>query len=478
MSSTKSTKATPPLPAVDAPIEVGEMLFNARLLTTEESIVAFRAELQASKHQVAQLQEQLEAQDVKAAEKDEQIAAMKRDIGALRAILHGIDLHSPKDAQELAATLGNYSDEVFSMTAARKQLGSLQQSEEKLRMDTERMQQQMTRVLEDAATMRAALQQLTTEQRGQALQVRQVQKQVVRCEGQRKLVVFAAAVVTVQGVAAALAQSLHCAEDAIARVELNTQHAAPISRDRNRDPRSTAGPPPPSATGPRTPATGAAPPRRLVFVVTMKDATLVDLALKGRQCRAAMKDRGMKLDDWLTPAELQKRDRMRPIMKHLQNEGIVAVYRGTEVFQLVPAAPAAPGAHGVFRQVERPAAVRAADIAAAEAEAAAAAGGQRWAARGARGATSAPPSGRESMDGGRGSPASRGTAGGAWGAGGTRGGGPPTAGAAASAALAAGATPAADQAAGVAPAAAAAAAAAPTDAAAASQSAIAAACPA
>jgi hypothetical protein len=71
------------------------------------------------------------------------------------------------------------------------------------------------------------------------------------------------------------------------------------------------------------------------FVATLPTMQLVDGALKGLQCRDLLKAAGYdfnKLDDYLTREQMQERIRMRPVQRRLQQSGIVATYRGAQLW--------------------------------------------------------------------------------------------------------------------------------------------------
>jgi hypothetical protein len=63
---------------------------------------------------------------------------------------------------------------------------------------------------------------------------------------------------------------------------------------------------------------------------------VVDGALNGLQCRDLLKAAGyyFRLDDYLTRERMQERIRMRPVQRRLQHSGIVATYRGAQLWQL------------------------------------------------------------------------------------------------------------------------------------------------
>jgi hypothetical protein len=91
-----------------------------------------------------------------------------------------------------------------------------------------------------------------------------------------------------------------------------------------------------------------------VFVAILPTMQLVDGALKGLQCRDLLKAAGydFKLDDYLTREQLQERIRMRPVQRRLQQSGIVATYRGAQLWQLAAPEGAAPGARKTWGRVE------------------------------------------------------------------------------------------------------------------------------
>ena len=81
---------------------------------------------------------------------------------------------------------------------------------------------------------------------------------------------------------------------------------------------------------------------------------LVDGALKGRQCRELLQDGGydFKLDDYLTREEMQQRMRMRPTQRRLQQNAVIAAWRGVELWQLAAPEGAAPGVDKTWSRVE------------------------------------------------------------------------------------------------------------------------------
>jgi hypothetical protein len=92
-----------------------------------------------------------------------------------------------------------------------------------------------------------------------------------------------------------------------------------------------------------------------MFVVTLASRQLVDKVLKGVQCRGMLKNGfKMKVDDYLTREQLGQRMFMRPTQQRLQDQGVVAAFRGVHLYQLVAREGAAPAASKRWSRVEGP----------------------------------------------------------------------------------------------------------------------------
>ena len=168
-----------------------------------------------------------------------------------------------------------------------------------------------------------------------------------RGQKRAQLVVRAPQGSTCTQVSTAMAECLRCEQSGV-QVRLVTKPTPPFP---TRDPRMQQ-PEVPGAASASTATT--TPSRRLVFVVDLPTMQLVDGALKGRQCRELLQDGGydFKLDDYLTREEMQQRMRMRPTQRRLQQNAVIAAWRGVELWQLAAPEGAAPGVDKTWSRVE------------------------------------------------------------------------------------------------------------------------------
>jgi hypothetical protein len=287
------------------------------------------------------------------------IETLERALSLQRHINTAFKVSSPEDAATVARTLDTLGNAHNSNVGLCEVVATLAERADRQQADLKKAIQDGEGAKEQLVSIQAALQQTTSAQRAQEQRVQQLARQAGTTPGdmERMLVVRAPLGTTCAQVSTVMAQCLASEQSVIVKVTLATNQSPP-----NRDPRVQQAATPPTASATTASST---PPRKLLFVVTLATRQLVDKALKNRRCRELLKgSHDFKLDDYLTREQLQQRMLMRPTQQRLQQLGVVAAWRGVELWQLVAPLGAAPDADRTWRKVEAPADVGAGDAAA------------------------------------------------------------------------------------------------------------------
>jgi hypothetical protein len=272
----------------------------------------------------------------------ETCTAQATKLAAIERILLVLKLSTPADADELVTTMETLSTAHMRNNGLLSDVRTLEGASKSQQQQLQKIQQEEERVRAQLATLQSAVRAA----QGSGGAARAVSS--AHAEGERMLVVRAAAGTTVASVKAAIAQCVRCDQSAIQQVHTATGHTASI-----RDPRV------PAVT---TPQAGSRPPAGPLFVVTLASRHLVVLALKGVECRRMLKVAfNMKIDDYLTREQLRQRMFMRPTQQRLQDQGVVATFRGVDLYQLVPPPGASRTATKRWFKVDRPLDARAGD---------------------------------------------------------------------------------------------------------------------
>jgi hypothetical protein len=228
--------------------------------------------------------------------------------------------------------LAGLREQVATFDAEVKAVATLREKFDTVNADLRELRQAEAKAVEQLVTFKDALLQTTTSQEAQDQRVHQFAQHTRASSRQEcaQIVVRAPQGTTSNQVAAALAQCLPCEQSGVmVRLVTNLSPPAPPTRDPRRQPAVASGAAPAPAT--------ATPPRRLVFVATLPTMQLVDGALKGLQCRDLLKARPpATTSSWTTTSrreQMQERIRMRPVQRRLQQSGIIATYRGAQLWQ-------------------------------------------------------------------------------------------------------------------------------------------------
>jgi hypothetical protein len=285
---------------------------------------------------------------------EEQINSLKRQICLLSDVNKALNVPCPEDAATVARTLDTLG---LAHNSNKGQFQDIREELDTLRARLELQQAVMKKIENDdnnavkqLATFKDALLKTTSARTADAALVAQTGTPQIGMPTDlaHMLVVRAPPGTTRDQVSAAMALCLHCAPADIVKVHLATNQTPP-----NRDPRLQQDSAP-MATAATSNASNM-PPRRWLFVVTLATSQLVDMALKSRQCRELLKgSHDLQVDDYLTREQLQQRKTMRPAQERLQQQGVVAAWRGVELWKLVaPEGSATLGEDKIWCKVGR-----------------------------------------------------------------------------------------------------------------------------